>query len=404
MSFYYKIPICGTSWTIAEYQDCAAAFWGRDRTPELSEWIAARFGVVPALLNSGRSALEVALRRIAAENGSARSKSVLVPSLVCAAVPRKVAAAGMRPVFYDVTDAMLPSVRSAQEAIEADTVAVIYPYLYGKVGGVREMASFARQRGIRLVEDCAAAFLLTDETGQLAGRTGDFAVFSFQEGKTLVAGSGGALIDRTRSEPFVPRSWSWLDQQRLGLAKFSFIIRKVEKHIGYALEKAFGRLGPSFADRLQEEIYAMSPADARLVLRQVSRWPELQARKIEIIQRYARNLAGSVLRLPQVERADGYIGRLFVQYPEAVVERRSTGQYESAVVRALQRKGVQTQLPYYPAHLLEEFAPAYSGLPLPRTETLFRSLIEVPTQARLKPSQIDYVCECLLETAKVWDS
>jgi dTDP-4-amino-4,6-dideoxygalactose transaminase len=399
VSFYYKIPICGTSWSAAEYGDCIVGFKGNPAA-ELTTFIAAQFGSRPALFNSGRSALEMAFSRIAALTAARGSKSVLVPSFVCAAVPRKIMRSGMRPVFYDITSEIQPSARSAEQAMQPDTVAVVHPYLYGNVGGITEMASFAEQNGLYLVEDCAAAFLLKDGSGELAGARGDFVVFSFQEGKTIVAGSGGALIDRTSAEPVLPRSWSWAQQRRLELSKLSFFVRKVEKSIGYAIERVVGKLGGSFADRLQEEVYSMAAIDARLVLRQISRWPELYARKVATIDRYARNLAGSGLHLPQVQKG-GYVGRLFVEYPEPVVERRPSGRYESVVARALQSKGVQTQLPYYPAHLLPEFAETCGGRTLPCADRLYRSLIEVPTQARLRADQIDYVCECLLQTAKV---
>jgi dTDP-4-amino-4,6-dideoxygalactose transaminase len=397
----FDVPICGTTWSRSEHGAVlrgvlAGGFRFEDEQSWLRQYLETTFGGRAILFNSGRSALEVALRRVASEQLHPESASVLVPSLVCRAVPEKIVLSGMTPVFYDVRSDLLPCERSLREACRPDTVAAVFPYLYGKVGSIEEAATFCRSRGLSLIEDCAAAFLLRNEEGALAGTTGDHVIFSFQEGKTIVAGSGGALLSRTKGEAMKPaQGWTRSEEWRLCLAKIRLVAQRVWPSTGYAIERLAGEPQRSFSARTQDLIRPMSGIDARLLRRQIPRWHASRERKVEIISRYARNLSGCpMLKLPQY-RPGQFVGRLFVQYPQPIVRRLDDERYESGIIKYLRDRGVQTQMPYFPAHRLPQFATS-ANWSLPFTESLYQSTIEVPSQINLREDAIDRVSEALL--------
>ncbi|HEY1754872.1 MAG TPA: DegT/DnrJ/EryC1/StrS family aminotransferase [Bryobacteraceae bacterium] len=401
----FDIPIRGASWSLAEYGEVLGGVLAggsrfEDEQAWLRQYLENTFGGHAILFNSGRSALDVALGSIAASRTKPGPASVLVPSLVCRAVPEKIALNGMRPVFYDVRPDMIPCEGSMREACLGDTVAAVYPYLYGKVGGIGGAAEFCKTRGLSLIEDCAAAFLLPDEMGALAGTTGDHVVFSFQEGKTVVAGSGGALVTRSADAGGIKptQGWTRLEEWRLSLAKVPFVIQKIWRSTGYAIERLTGEPLGRFSTRTQDQVRPISGIDARLVRQQIPNWKARMQRKIEIISRYARNLeAYPSLKLPQ-HSAGQFVGRLFVQFPQAILRRADDQRYESRIVKYIREQGIQTQLSYYPAHRLTQFAGSTSQ-PLPCTESLYQSIIELPTQIDLRDDAIDRVSETLMKSA-----
>ncbi len=401
----YQVPISGTCWSRTEYGTVLShllgrAYASRDYRTRLRTRIEQTFGGKALLLNSGRSALEVALLRMRMLAPQREKNTILVPSFLCRAVADKIVRCGFAPRFYDITPGLNPCVESLKQTMQPGVAGVVVPHLYGKVENLVDLAAWCRAREVRLIEDCAAAFLVEDSEGTLSGLNGDYVIFSFQEGKTVVAGSGGALIDRTTvlaADEATGESWSAAEEWRLCLSKLSFLTRKVHRSVGYLLQRTWGELGPSFADRKQQEVRPLAAVDASLVFQQIDLWRQREARKRAITARYARNVgAGSGLSLPQVQ-GNHHVGRLFVRYPAPILRRFSDSRYESAVVAFLKSKGVQTQLPYYPVHRLPEFQ-AWREAPLPTTDAVFQSMIEVPTQITLQDDQIDYVCECLRES------
>lgn len=71
--------------------------------------------------------------------------------------------------------------------------AVILVHLGGRLGPVRELQAWCREVGAVLIEDCAQAAMSSID-GQKAGTFGRFGCFSFQQGKTMSAGEGGAVV------------------------------------------------------------------------------------------------------------------------------------------------------------------------------------------------------------------
>ncbi len=135
---------------------------------------------------SGTDAITLALRALKIGPGD----DVLTVSMTCAPTATGIVNAGARPVFVDVDSASLtmdPALLAA--ALTPRTRAIVPVHLYGRSAAMEEIARFARDRGLLVVEDCAQAHGAR-LTGRSVGTFGDAAAWSFYPTKNL-----GALGD-----------------------------------------------------------------------------------------------------------------------------------------------------------------------------------------------------------------
>jgi dTDP-4-amino-4,6-dideoxygalactose transaminase len=99
---------------------------------------------------------------------------VALPSLICQAVPDAILSAGLEPLFFDIGEDLAASqIEAARVAEAGGAVAVVFPYIYGKVSDCATLAAHYKKAGRYLIEDAAASFLVSDATGRLSGSPGD---------------------------------------------------------------------------------------------------------------------------------------------------------------------------------------------------------------------------------------
>ena len=401
MAIFYKVPIKTLTWGRPEFNGIFKALTlgpSADGPRRLATYLEEQFGGRVILTNSGRSALELALRQLRVEKSGSRS-TVLTPSLICRAVPDKIVAAGLTPVFYDMAADLSPSVESLSRAMRSDTAGVIFPYIYGKVAPAEQVAAMCKQADVKLIEDCAASFLLPYGSGRLSGTHGDYVIFSFQRGKTHVAGGGGALVDRTElAAQYDVGSWTSGQLRKLYRSKIAFMLEEVFTRTGYVAQRTVGLQADYFRTTMNQ-IREMSPLDCDLTLTQMQHWGSILAGKTRVLERYKANLAGhSHLRLPQVSNG-GFAIRLFVKFSRPIVTRPAPNQWKSAIVDFIRKRGVEVHLPYFPVHRMKEFA-AFPCEQLPLTDKFYESILEIPSQPSLRNDEIDYVSECLIRAAE----
>lgn len=141
-------------------------------------------------LSSGRVGLYLLLR----EMGVGPGDEVLVPSLTCPVVPSVICAAGAVPVFIDSdpgTFTMDPA--ALERAAGPRTKAAVVTHIEGVPCAMQPIMAFARERGIKVIEDCAQA-LGAEYEGRKAGTFGDAAYFSFAFGKQINTMGGGMVV------------------------------------------------------------------------------------------------------------------------------------------------------------------------------------------------------------------
>jgi L-glutamine:2-deoxy-scyllo-inosose/3-amino-2,3-dideoxy-scyllo-inosose aminotransferase len=172
---------------------------GRTR-PSLEREFAERFAAYHGAgygvsVDHGSSALVVALEALDIGPGD----EVIVPAETWVATASAVLRVGAVPVLADVdqdTGCLRPD--TVVRAMSGATRAVVVVHLACTVADVEALAAVARQAGVALVEDCAQAHGAR-WAGRRVGTFGELGAFSFQAGKALAGGEGGAVITNDRT-------------------------------------------------------------------------------------------------------------------------------------------------------------------------------------------------------------
>ncbi|PIE24826.1 MAG: aminotransferase DegT [Planctomycetota bacterium] len=121
---------------------------------------------------------------------------------------------GLVPRFCDVDpDTLMPTAATIEEAWTEKVRAVVLTHLFGQAARMEEVSRLCCARGVSLIEDAAQATESFDR-GTRAGTVGRLSCWSFQQGKHMSCGEGGAV---TCAEPelarrvrlFVNKAWPY---------------------------------------------------------------------------------------------------------------------------------------------------------------------------------------------------
>jgi len=167
--------------------------WWRGSGSEVDrfeEEFAAFLGVphVRALTN-GTHAIELALACAGVRFGD----EVLVPASTFISTASAVLTYGAIPIPVDVTaDTLCMDAAQIEQRITPRTRAIIPVHMAGFVCDMEPIQALARKHNLTVIEDAAHAHGAT-RAGRKAGTIGQLSIFSFQNGKLMTAGEGGAL-------------------------------------------------------------------------------------------------------------------------------------------------------------------------------------------------------------------
>lgn len=146
------------------------------------------------LLNSGRSALTMALGAMVA-SGDAR-RVVVVPAYVCPSVVSAVQRLGLVPRFAPVDGDLNMVPDELKRRLDREVLAVVAVHTYGFPADVGEIERIVHGRNVLVVDD-AAHCMPGDPTPGAPGTRGGAGVFSFAMSKAVsngYSGRGGILL------------------------------------------------------------------------------------------------------------------------------------------------------------------------------------------------------------------
>lgn len=139
---------------------------------------------------SVRSGFDLLLQALALPAGS----EILVSAITIRDMTRIIEHHGLVPVPVDLDMATLSvPVAQLERAVTPSTRAILVAHLFGSRMPLDEVARFAKERGLLLIEDCAQAFVGPDYRGHPAS---DACLFSFGPIKTATALGGGIVTVR----------------------------------------------------------------------------------------------------------------------------------------------------------------------------------------------------------------
>jgi dTDP-4-amino-4,6-dideoxygalactose transaminase len=131
---------------------------------------------------------------------------VIVPAYTFIATASACLMAGAVPIFVDIEpDTYNIDATRMEEAITAQTKAIIPVHIGGCPADLDSILEIARSHGITVIEDACQAHAASWK-GVRVGSIADMGCFSFQSSKNINAGEGGIIL--TRSEALADRVWS----------------------------------------------------------------------------------------------------------------------------------------------------------------------------------------------------
>ncbi len=181
--------------------------WSGPDVAAFEQAYAAHLGLPYAVaLANGTVALELALKGL----GIGAGDDVLVTARSFVASASAIVALGARPIFADVdADSQNVTAQTLEAARTPRTRAVVLVHLAGWMCEMDGILAWAREHGIKTVEDCAQAHGASYR-GRPAGSLGDAAAWSFCQDKILSTGGEGGMVT-TASETVWRRVWSLKD-------------------------------------------------------------------------------------------------------------------------------------------------------------------------------------------------
>ncbi len=308
-------------------------------------------------VGSGLAAIELTLRAA----GIGAGDEVIVPAYTWVATWLAVNAVGAVPVAVDVqrsTYNLDPGALAA--AATPRTAAIIPVHLRGEPAEMEAIGSFARERGLFLLEDAAQAHGARHD-GRRAGALGDAGAFSFYPAKNLGAiGDGGAVTT---------------DDDELA-AKLR-LLRNYGMRDRYEIEEA------GVNSRLAE----VQAAVLRAKLPRLDEWN--RARGAHAGAYRAALAEQTAIEMPEPAQLVEPVWHLFViSHPQ-----------RNALRAALDRRGIETLI-HYP--ILPHRSGAYTGGgwrggELPVADALAASSLSLPLYPQMPPSYREAVVAAFAE-------
>lgn len=124
-----------------------------------------------------------------------QNKEIIVPSNICYAAILPIYYSGNTPRFIDVDyPSGNPTYDNINNAINENTAAVLFPYMYGNITDeIIKVKELCQKHQLLLIEDCASA-MGGIVNGQPVGSFGDYAIFSTGHAKNVDLDNGGLLV------------------------------------------------------------------------------------------------------------------------------------------------------------------------------------------------------------------
>ena len=372
-----RIPISGpwiTQKEIDYVTDAATNAWYRNANvynerfeKTFAEYLGVNYSIS---LPSCTSAIHLSLLA----QGIGPGDEVIVPDITWIATAAPISYVGAKPIFADIDrKSWCLSAESFEKHITPQTKAVILVDLYGSMPDMDALLAVAKQHGIKVIEDAAAA-IGSEYKGKKAGSFGDTGVFSFQGAKTLTTGEGGMLA--TNCEDVYRRVLFLRDHGR----------KPGDTKMFYNLEVAYK--------------YKMGNLQAALGLAQIERIEELVARKQEIFSWYERRLRG-IDGLTWNQAIEGIKNSYWMV--TAIIDKKFEISKER-LIDLLSEKNIDCRPFFYPLSSL----PAYESIgrepPAHRMNPVSYEIspfgINLPSALSLQEKDVAYVCDALSESLK----
>ncbi len=326
------------------------------------------------MVNSCTAALHLSL----AAAGISRGDEVITSVYTFAATAEVIEYFDAVPVFVDIRpDTMNIDETLIESKITSKTKAIIPVHFAGHPCEMDSIIDLAKKYNLKVIEDaahCTPAFY----KGRSVGSIGDATCFSFYANKCITTGEGGCVT---------------IDD-----AEFADKIRILRLH-GLSKDAAnrYDKKG-SWRYDIVERGYKYNPTDMASVigLNQLSRADEFHKTRRDIVFLYRKYLGGAndILTLEEKEDCVSSCHIFPVRLKNKSLAERDR------IIEILKEKGISVSVHYIPLHMHSYYRGKYNYAPenFPEARKASESLITLPVYPGLKNSEIEYICNSVLQT------
>jgi UDP-4-amino-4,6-dideoxy-N-acetyl-beta-L-altrosamine transaminase len=351
----------------------------------LASYVGAHHAVVCA---SGTAALHMAARAL----GLGQGTKVIVPSITFLATASAPHMNGAEIVFADVdpkTGLMTPETFSNAIARAGKAEAVFNVHLNGQCGALEEISAIARLHGMKIVDDAChtlgASYVGSNSGASHIGANAhcDLSVFSFHPVKAIAMGEGGAV---TTNDPAMAK--------RLVLARNHGMTRDPADFANRAdAFDASGEANPWYYELVEPEFnWRANDIQCALGLSQLKKLDRFLKRRRAIVATYDTRLAPHAPVLRPLGRTRDCLPawHLYV----ARIDFETAGISRAALMRALSKDGIGTQVHYFPVHRQPYYAKRY-GAKLPGADRYYAQALSLPLSAAMEEDDAKRVVDSL---------
>jgi dTDP-4-amino-4,6-dideoxygalactose transaminase len=289
---------------------------------------------------------------------------VILPSFTFHASAHSLLWNGLKPVFADCDpETFCLDPHAVKLQMSANTAAILAVHLFGDPASIVELQIIASDSSIPLVFDAAHAFG-SDINGKRIGNFGVAEVFSFSPTKPLVAGEGGMIATRDAE-----------------------LARKLRVARNYGDSGNYDPELPGLNAR-------MSEFHAALALRGLEGLDARINRRNQIRLHYERRLRTipglSFQRIPPSNRSSCKDFAVLVDEPVF-------GKSRDWLFEALERENIQVRRYFYPpVHRQKLYREIWDKRPLPATESISESILNLPIYSALSDENVETICDAIL--------
>ncbi len=349
-------------------------YWTGNEGRLFEQEFAAALGAEHAIaVANGTLALELALYGL----GIGPGDEVVVPCRTFIASASAVVMRGARPLFADV-DPISQNVtaETIADALTVRTQAIIVVHLAGWPCDMDPIIQLARERGLKVIEDCAQAHGAAYK-GRPVGSIGDAGAFSFCQDKIITTGGEGGMLTTNHKELW-ERAWSFKDH-------------------GKSWDAVTNRRHPTIFKWVHESLGTnwrmteMQSAIGRVALGCLAEWVQARRRHAAILEEAFAKIPALRTTVPTGEFEHSY----YKAYVFVRPDRLSDGWNRDRIVRALQEQGIPCGTGICPEVYLEKaFDRAGTAPPerLPTAKALGETSLMFPVHPTLTEDNLRQMC------------
>ena len=348
----------------------------------------------------------VGLHAILKSLGIGQGDEVATQALTCVAVPEAIMATGAIPLWIDIEkNSVNMAPDSLAERITENTRAIVIQHTFGIPADITRLMDIANSRSIPVIEDCCHTLNSLWE-GKTVGSFGVGAFYSFEWGKPVVVGIGGAVrINDLNLLKIVRESHAFIQEPpvtRTARIRVQYLAYKtlMRPLLYWPLRSAFhilGRLkvGESNYNPIRpgnpspEFGWKLSRHHRDLLAKKLAHYPSFEKAALENTNRYDEAFFNMKIKtIPRPEKANSVLVRypLFVDKKEFILTEARKANIEIASWYAT---------PIHPLTKTEWPDVLYKAGSCPTAEVAAKRLVSFPLARGINLSSINKTMELI---------